>query len=334
MSDLLERGRSHGAATLSRLHRQLVRIRLFEERAAELLRSKEIRTACHLYIGQEAVAAGICQALRNDDLVHGNHRSHGHYLAKGGDMRSLMAELLCKETGCSKGRGGSMHLFNKEIGMLGTVPMVAATIPIGVGGALAAKLQRRDYVSVAFFGDGATEEGIFFESVNFAALHQLPMIFVCENNYMSSHLPLLDRRTQEAIHAFVKMEGLASIRADGMNVLEMHDIGLEAVRRARAGEGPTFIEAECYRYLGHVGPSDDLDVGIRDPEVLQSWKDRDPITQLEQTMIELGFSSSAELQLVRVEVTAEVDDATEFARASEQPASSGVLEHVFTGVQA
>lgn len=334
MSVHMERGRVLGATKLSQLHRQLVRIRLFEERAAELLRSKEIRTACHLYIGQEAIATGMCCALKPEDLIHGNHRSHGHYLAKGGDMRSIMAELLCKETGCSKGRGGSMHLYNKEIGMLGTVPMVAATIPIGVGGALAAKLQKKDFVSVAFFGDGATEEGIFFEAVNFAALHQLPMIFVCENNYMSSHLPLLDRRTQEAIHAFVKMEGLASIRANGMDVIEMYDVATEAVERARTGGGPTFIEAECYRYLGHVGPNDDLDVGIRDPEILQSWKDRDPIIQLEATMIELGFATASDLQTVHIEVQAEVNDATEFARNSEQPAPSGVLDHVFAGVQA
>lgn len=311
----------------------MLRIRLFEERAADLLRSKEIRTACHLYIGQEAVATGICCALEKADLVHGNHRSHGHFLAKGGDMRALMAELLCKETGCSKGRGGSMHLFDKEIGILGTVPMVAATIPIAVGGALAAKLQRKPFVSVAFFGDGATEEGVFFEAVNFAALHQLPMIFVCENNYMSSHLPLLDRRTSETIHSLVQMNGLSSVRVDGMNVVSVWDCAQAAIQRARNGEGPTFIEAETYRYLGHVGPNDDLDVGIREPEVLAAWKERDPILQAEQALRDLNFMSLSELDGVKEEILREVDEATAFARSSEQPPASAVLDHVFSGVQ-
>ncbi|MCE9559757.1 MAG: thiamine pyrophosphate-dependent dehydrogenase E1 component subunit alpha [Armatimonadetes bacterium] len=329
--DLKSRARSLGKETLLGLHLQLIRIRLFEERAAELLEAKEINTACHLYIGQEAVATGVCKALRNTDLIWGNHRSHGHYLAKGGDMRSIMAELLCKATGCAKGRGGSMHLYNKEIGMLGTVPMVAATIPIGVGAALAAKLKKTDDVSVAFFGDGATEEGIFFEAINFAALHKLPMIFVCENNYMSSHLPLTDRRTTEKLFELVAMNSMHSIRADGMNVIEMYDLSTEAVERARRGDGPTFIEAETYRFRGHVGPKDDLDVGIRDRDILQSWIDRDPILQLESLLVSEGYTTAAKLETIRKQVLAEVADSVEFARNSPDPDGSGVLDHVFIG---
>jgi acetoin:2,6-dichlorophenolindophenol oxidoreductase subunit alpha len=330
-TEFIERARSLGAEKVLEFHLHLLRIRLFEERAAELLEAKIINTACHLYIGQEAVATGVCRAMKTEDYIFGNHRSHGHYLAKGGTMRSIMAELLCKATGCAKGRGGSMHLYNKEIGLLGTVPMVAATIPVGVGAALSAKLRKSGQVSVAFFGDGATEEGVFFEAINFAALHKLPMIFVCENNYMSSHLPLLDRRPMEKLYTMVAGSMIESVRADGMNVIEMYDVTTQAIERARAGEGPTFIEAETYRYRGHVGPKDDLDVGIRDRDVLQSWIDRDPILQIEKAIIELGYATQEDLSRIRTDIKAEVEDSVEFAVNSPDPDPAGLMDHVFIG---
>src|SRR2546422_6513026 len=177
----------------------MLRIRLFEERAAELVDAGEIKTPCHLYIGQEGIAVGVCEALERDDYVWGGHRSHGHYLAKGGNLRAMMAELYGRATGCSKGRGGSMHLVAPEVGILGTVPLVAATIPLAVGAALAARLRREPRVSVSFFGDGAVEEGNFHESMNLAAMHKLPVVFVCENNTYSSHLHLLERRGADNI---------------------------------------------------------------------------------------------------------------------------------------
>lgn len=312
-----------------RLHETMLRIRVFEERCADLLEAKEINTPCHLYIGQEAVATGVCLALRDSDFLLGNHRSHGHYIAKGGTLRSIMAELMCKETGCAKGRGGSMHLINLPIGLLGTVPMVAATIPVGVGAALSAQMRHSNQVSVAFFGDGATEEGVFFEALNFAALRKLPMIFVCENNYMSSHLALLDRRTTEKLHGLMTMPGLSSVRADGNNVLEMYDVATQAVTRARSGLGPTFIEAETYRWRGHVGPRDDLDVGIRDRDVLRSWIERCPIEQIERIMLEAGEISQEEIAAVRTRVHEEVEDAVDFARNSPAPSADRLADHVY-----
>lgn len=317
------------AALIRQLHETMLRIRRFEERTAELVESKEINCPCHLYIGQEAVATGICASLRKEDYLLGNHRSHGHYLAKGGDCRSIMAELFCKATGCSKGRGGSMHLFNAEIGLLGTVPMVAATIPVAVGAALSSYLMNQRRISVAFFGDGATEEGVFFESVNFAALKKLPVIFVCENNYMSSHLPLLDRRTTESLHEIVRMHGLHTERVDGMDVLEVYRVGREAAARARAGMGPTFIEAETYRFRGHVGPRDDLDVGIRDPDVLQSWIERCPIVKIERMMIDEGIATRDELDAIDRRIIEEVEDSVTYSRNSEYPDPAGFADYVY-----
>lgn len=318
---------------LLKLHLSMQRIRTFEERAAELVEAKEINCPCHLYIGQEAVAAGVCAALKKDDYVFGNHRSHGHYLAKGGDMNAIMAELYCKATGCSKGRGGSMHLAAPDIGFLGTVPMVAATIPVAAGAALSAQLRGSSQVSVAFFGDGATEEGLFFESINFAAVKKLPVIFVCENNFMSSHLPILDRRTTERLHELVAMRSLWSVPVDGNDVSAVYDVALDAANRARRGDGPTFIEANTYRWRGHVGPRDDLDVGIRDQKELQSWIERCPIKQVENTLLAAGVKTTSEFEAIREQVRQEVEASVEFARTSPDPKPEDMDKHVFMGNQ-
>lgn len=171
------------------IYRTMLRIRIFEERLAELVESGEVKTPCHLYIGQEAIAAGVCASLQKTDYVWGGHRSHGHYIAKGGELKSLMAEVFGKSTGCSHGRGGSMHVFSAEVGVLGTVPLVGATIPLAVGAALSSKMRRNGRVSVSFFGDGATEEGHFHESLNLASVYKLPVLFVCENDSVCSRVP-------------------------------------------------------------------------------------------------------------------------------------------------
>ena len=235
-------------------YRMMVRIRRFEERTADLEEANEIHTPCHLYIGQEAIAVGVCGALGNEDYVWGGHRSHGHYLAKGGDLRAMMAELYGKTTGCSRGRGGSMHLVAPEVGILGTVPLVAATIPLAVGAGLAAKLRGDRRVSVSFFGDGATEEGHFQESMNLAALYRLPVIFVCENNLYASHMSLLERRPLDNISKTAEQYGIPGVRLDGSDVVEVYRVSLEAVGRGRAGDGPTLLECRTYRWRGHVGP--------------------------------------------------------------------------------
>lgn len=317
------------ADQLRAMYRDMLRIRLFEERVAELLEEKAIRTATHLYIGQEAVAVGVCQSLRRDDQVWGNHRSHGHYLAKGGEMPALMAELHCKATGCSKGRGGSMHIFASEVGILGTVPMVAATIPVAVGAGLSNALSGSDRVSVAFFGDGATEEGLFHESLNFAALHKLPVVFVCENNLYSSHLPLRSRRPQGDLSTFAIPYGIPGVRVDGNDVLAVHAAAREAVVRARSGEGPTLLECLTYRWRGHVGPRWDLDVGIREKAELDAWMERCPVKALGHTLVAEGIAAEADLESVRAEVLAEVEASVRFANESPYPAGESVMQHVF-----
>ncbi len=316
-------------AVLKRLHLSMLRVRFFEETTAQLLEAGEIKTATHLYTGQEAIAAGVCEALRPDDKVLGTHRSHGHFLAKGGDMRSLMAEIMCRVDGCAGGRGGSMHLFDESIGFLGSVPMVGATIPISVGVGLAAQYLGSDSVAVCFFGDGATEEGVFHEALNFAALASLPVLFVCENNLFSSHLPLATRRRADKIVEFARPYDIPGIRLDGNDAIAIYEAARVAVDDARGGRGPTLLECRTYRWRGHVGPSYDLEVGIREKEELQFWMDRCPIAALERYLVSEALMGAEEFLLIREEVAAEVDDAIEFARNSAQPNGRRVLEYVF-----
>jgi acetoin:2,6-dichlorophenolindophenol oxidoreductase subunit alpha len=317
------------AESLRSMHRSMLAIRLFEERAAELLEAKEINCPTHLYVGQEAVAVGVCAALRTEDYVFGNHRSHGHFLAKGGSMNGLMAELFCRVTGCSRGRGGSMHLYAEDIGILGTVPMVGGTIPIAVGAALSAVMKRDGRVSVTFFGDGATEEGVFHEAMNYAALSRLPVIFACENNFFSSHLKLEERRPADNLNLLGLPYSMPSLRVDGNDLAEVYDAASLAVRRARAGEGPTFLELRTYRWRGHVGPKWDLDQGIRSAEELDVWLARCPIKLAEKRMIERGVATPAELSLVRQEIAEEVEESVEFARRSPYPDPMEMPEHVY-----
>jgi len=306
----------------------MLRIRLFEERAAELVDAGEIKTPCHLYIGQEAIAVGVCAALERDDYVWGGHRSHGHYLAKGGDLRAMMAELHGKATGCSKGRGGSMHLVAPEVGVLGTVPLVAATIPMAVGAALATQLRRDARVSVSFFGDGATEEGHFHESLNIASVYRLPVLFVCENNLYSSHMQLLERRACDNIDRAGEAHGLPGVRVDGNDVTAVYRAAAVAVERARRGEGPALLECRTYRWRGHVGASWDMDVGVKRRDEFKDWLSKDPIARAGQQLRALG---AEELGLDRVvhDVLREVDEAVTFARESPYPAVSGLIEHVY-----
>jgi pyruvate dehydrogenase E1 component alpha subunit len=317
---------------LKRLYVTMLRIRIFEERVAELVEAGEIKTPCHLYIGQEAVAAGVCSALEREDYVWGGHRSHGHYLAKGGDMRLMMAELYGKANGCSKGRGGSMHLVAPEIGIMGTVPLVAGTIPLAVGAALASKLRSDNRISVSFFGEGATEEGHFHESLNLAALYRLPVIFVCENNFYSSHLHLLERRAADNIHevaAFYKIPGL---RLDGNDVVAVYAAAVDAVARARRGEGATLLECRTYRWRGHVGPSWDLDVGVKRKDELKEWLPKDPIARAAACLTGAGVEEE-ELHQIANAVRREVEEAVTFARQSPYPDERSLTDHVFLAEQ-
>jgi pyruvate dehydrogenase E1 component alpha subunit len=313
---------------LTSLFRSMKRIRETEETIAALLDNNEIRCPTHLCTGQEAIAAGVCAALRKDDYIFGGHRSHGHYLAKGCDLRALMAELYGKVTGCSRGRGGSMHLISQEMGLLGTVPLVAATIPIAVGSALASKLRRDSRVSVAFFGDGATEEGHFHESVNLAGLHQLPVIFICENNTYSSHMPIQERRVKDNIYQTGAAHGIPGICVDGNDVEVVYGAAAAAVSRARNGFGPTLLECRTYRWRGHVGSSMDLDVGVARKDELRDWLPKDPIARARAGLLAQGVLENM-LEQIESEVRVEIEDAVQFARDSAYPNADEILEHVF-----
>jgi len=297
----------------------MTRIRRLEEKIADLVSHNEIICPCHLYIGEEAVAAGVCAALRNDDWVFSTHRSHGHYIAKGGSMKTLMAELYGKITGCSKGRGGSMHLASPDIGLPGSSAIVAGTIPLAVGSALAFYLQKRDTVSVAFFGDGAVCEGAFYEALNFASLRKLPVIFVCENNLYSTHLPISECLADTRIYKKSELFKMPGVRIDGNNVLEVYRAAEKAVEDARTGNGPSLIECMTYRWRGHVGPNDDLAQGLRSKEELEYWMNRCPIKMFEQHLLERGIITGLERDKIHSDIGREVEEALIFARESPYP---------------
>jgi pyruvate dehydrogenase E1 component alpha subunit len=314
---------------LAHMYRSMQRIRRFEEVIADASAAKEFKGPTHLYIGQEAIATGVCQALNTSDYVFGGHRSHGHYLAKGGEMRQLAAEIFGRETGCSKGRGGSMHLSAPEVGLLGTSALVGGGMGPGVGTALASVLQENGRVTAIFFGDGAIEEGIFHESLNFAALNHLPVLFVCENNLYASHLPLAARQPQPELFRHAAPYGVPGIRIDGNDVVGVYETAAEAVGRARRGEGPTMLECLTYRWRGHVGPNFDLEHNIRTQEELDSWIARDPISRLANAMEASGVLSRAQRAEIDAAVDQEVRDAMSFARESPFPVVGDLLEHVY-----
>ena len=283
---------------LMNLYRTMLRIRLCEESFVDPILSKEIRCPVHLCTGQEAVAAGICTALEKEDYIFGNHRSHGHFLAKGGKMRDLVAEVYCRETGCSRGRGGSMHLIDPSVGMMGSAPIVAGTIPLALGAALAANIRKDGRVAVSFFGDGATGEGVLCESLNFAALKKLPILFVCENNFYSTHLPISEIRVSQKIYELGIPFGELSHRIDGNDVLEVHDAARKAVDLCRRGKGPVFLECLTYRMHGHVGPNDNIQgvqTDIRPPEEIEKWRRKDPIKRLERYLLKKKVASRKKL---------------------------------------
>jgi len=313
----------------SSLYYMMVKIRTFEEKIAKLIENKEIIDPCHLYIGQEGVAAGVCHALKPEDWVFSNHRSHGHYIAKGGDINSLMAEIFCKATGCSRGRGGSMHLCSPEIGFPGSSAIVAGTISLAVGAALAFSMKNVRTVAVSFFGDGATNEGVLYEALNFAALKKLPVVFICENNLYSTHMPIAECLANTDIYKKAEAMGVPAVRVDGNNVLEVYQAASSAINAAREGKGPAFIECMTYRWLGHVGPNNDLDKGLRSKEELEHWIERDPIGRIQQYISNSDSITPSELQKMRLEIQSDVEHAVKFARNSPYPQEEGCFSDVF-----
>jgi pyruvate dehydrogenase E1 component alpha subunit len=312
--------------------RGMLRIRIAEEVVGELAENGEARCPCHLGIGQEAVAVGISTHLEPTDRVFGAHRSHAHFLALGGSLLELFAEVLGKEAGASRGMGGSMHLYGRQVGFHGSVPIVGATIPIATGAGLACKMDNSRAVAVSYFGDGAAEEGMLHESLNMAAVMKLPVLYVCENNLFSSHLDIDLRQPQNRISRFADAHDIPARLIDGNDVVAVARAAEELVNRARSGQGPGFLEAVTYRWRGHVGPKEDIDVGIhRRLADLIAWKHRDPIRRLADALVACGALAAAGVAQITGELRQECADALDRARRAPYPPLSNLLEFVYSG---
>jgi TPP-dependent pyruvate/acetoin dehydrogenase alpha subunit len=318
------------AAVRLEMYRAMLRIRLVEERIARLYPEQEIRCPTHLCIGQEAPPVGVSAHLARTDMVFSAHRSHGHYLAKGGDLAAMIAELYGKATGCALGKGGSQHLIDLEAGFMGSAPILASTISVGVGAAWGARMRQQDRVVVVYFGDAAVEEGVFHEAANFAALHRLPVLFVCENNLYSVHAALDIRQpANRTIVDLARGHGLFAAGVDGNDVEAIWRCAGEAMARARRGEGPSLLECATYRYLEHVGPQDDLALGYRSRDEHARWVERCPVTNYRSKLEAEANLGPDENDRMIAKITAEIDAAVAFAKASPFPAPEALAEHVY-----
>jgi pyruvate dehydrogenase E1 component alpha subunit len=306
------------------LYRKLLQIRRVEEEIARVYPSDKIKSPVHLSIGQEAVAVGVCDILRPDDAVSATYRGHAAYLAKGGDVAPMLAELYGKATGCAGGKGGSMHLVAMDQHFLGCSAVVGTTIPVSVGYALALKRQGTGRVMVSFFGDGATEEGVFYESLNFAALHRLPVLFVCENNSYAIHSPLTKRWATTRLCERVQTFGIPTSSIADSDVLEIRQTASAHIRRMRNGEtGPAFMECHTYRWRGHVGPHEDYQAGYRSLQELRRWKEKDQVEIIGAKLL------PSERARIDAEIEAGIRAALEFAETSPFPGPEEALSRVY-----
>ncbi len=311
--------RQHQRERLLWLYRAMLRMRMAEEKVAELYPQQEMRCPVHLHVGQEAVSAGVCANLTPEDRIFGSHRSHGPYLAFGGNLGAFFAELYGKAAGCCRGRGGSMHLLDRPAGYWGSSAIVGGTIPIAVGTALEAVYHRKNSVSVVFFGDGAADEGILYESLSYAGLKKLPVLFVCENNQYATNSHQRARQALDNISERGPVFGVPGVRVDGNSVLAVYEVARESVRRARMSGGPTLLECDTYRWKGHVGPVGDIPMGYRTQQELDGWVARCPLRQFEQMVFAEGVLKQSDLDGVKQGLAREIDEAVAFAKASPFP---------------
>lgn len=317
---------------LQDLYKTMLRIRLCEESIVDPILNREVLCPCHLYSGEEAIAAGIGASLTKKDYVFSNHRSHGHFIAKGGSIAEMLAEIYGRETGCSRGRGGSMHLVDPDVGMMGSAPIVSGTISLATGAALASTIRKENRVALTFFGDGATGEGVLYESMNFAALMKLPVVFVCENNFYATHMPIRDCRVQNSIHKIAEPFCIENEEVDGNDVLQVYEAGKKAIERCRRGDGPVLLECLTYRFRGHVGPDDNIQgshTDIRPKEEIEAWLRKDPIILFEKYLLGNSVLDQSTLAGIRKEIENEVADAHSFAKSSPLPDRKELTHYVF-----
>jgi pyruvate dehydrogenase E1 component alpha subunit len=311
---------------LVEMYKRMLKIRFFEEKVFDLYAQNLVPGTIHLYLGEEAIAVGVCSALRKDDYITSTHRGHGHCIAKGADLKRTMAEILGKKTGYCKGKGGSMHIADFSIGMLGATAVVGAGLPIAVGAALSAKLRKTNQVVVCFFGEGASNQGTFHESINMASTWKLPVIFVCENNLYAMGTRQSRVMNIENIADRATAYGIPGIVVDGNDVLAVYETTQKAVERARKGEGPTLIECKTYRHKGHsrVDPAK-----YRPKEEVEEWLAKDPIKRFKEKLLQTNTLTESEIQQIEKEVLAEIEETVKFAKESPYPPPEEALEDVY-----
>ena len=308
------------------MYKRMLEIRFFEEKVFDLYAQNLVPGTIHLYLGEEAVAVGVCSVLRRDDYITSTHRGHGHCIAKGAELRRTMAEILGKKTGYCKGKGGSMHIADFKIGMLGATAVVGAGLPMAVGAGLSAKLRKTEQVVACFFGEGASNQGTFHESINMASTWKLPVIFVCENNLYAMGTRQSRVMTIENIADRAVAYGIPGIVVDGNDVLAVYETAQRAVERARKGEGPTLVECKTYRHKGHsrVDPAK-----YRPKEEVEEWLARDPIKRFKEKLLQTNTLTESEIFQIEKEVSDEIEEGVKFAMESPYPASEEALEDVY-----
>jgi acetoin:2,6-dichlorophenolindophenol oxidoreductase subunit alpha len=308
------------------LYKQMWLIRYFDEKVDEFFAKGMIHGTTHLAVGQEASAVGVCALLDVKDKITSTHRGHGHCIAKGATADRMMAELFGRTTGYCKGKGGSMHIADVDMGNLGANGIVAGGIPLAVGSALTAKMKNRNYVTVCFFGDGASNEGSFHEAVNLASIWKLPVVFVCENNLYGMSGSVKEMMNVEDIATRAQAYGIPGVVADGNDIVEMMNVSDEAINRARRGEGPTLIEAKTYRWKGH-SKSDAKKYRTREEE--KEWRQKDPIKRYKSVLVEAGILSEEQAEAIRLVTKREIEDAVKFAEESPMPTVEDLLTDVY-----
>ena len=311
------------ALDLAEIYRKLWLLRRAEEEIARIYPSDKIKSPVHLSIGQESVAVGACDALAPDDVISGTYRSHAAYIVKGGDLKALFAELYGKDSGCARGKGGSMHLVEMSHNILGTSAVVGTTVPIAVGYALVLKREGKGRVIVAFFGDGATEEGVFYESLNFAALHKLPVLFICENNGLAIHTPIEKRWATRLLCERVRTYGIPAHEVTDGDVLKIRELSADAITKMRTGGGPSFIECHTYRWREHVGPNEDYDAGYRSRDELARWQASDQVTAIGKKL------RSDDRIRIEEGIEQKIAEAIEFAENSPFPQAEELYRDVY-----
>ncbi len=312
--------------TLLEMYRRMVRIREFELASIDLFKRGQVKGAVHPYIGQEASGVGICMALRQDDLIAGTHRSHGHNIAKGARSDRMMAEILGKETGYCKGRGGSMHIAAFETGSLGALAVVGSGIPLAVGAALAFKMRGEDRVAVPFTGDAGSNTGNWHEGLNMASIWNLPVVFALENNHYGVSTNIEYSTNVDDLSTRAQGYGIPGVRVDGFDVVAVFEAATEAVERARRGEGPTLLVTEAYRFEGHYAGEPEV---YRERAEVAEWRKKDPIPRFRKELIESEAASQAELDAIDAEIKQEMAEAVKFAQESPQPDPATALDYIY-----